>query len=172
MSKAIVFTIRESIPEIKKLIKSYEPFLAQRLKVLFECKKNEETGISLRDLAKHTGYCQASVHSWRSLYINGGLDMLLTHERKCNKPTSFSPHEHDMLNDKLRNSENGLIGYKELQRWIESEMGKVVKYKTVYSYTRKNFGTKIKVARKSHVKKDNDAVEVFKKSSVKSVPRQ
>jgi hypothetical protein len=48
----------------------------------------------------------------------------------------------------------------------------MVKYKTLYSYVRLNFDTKIKVARKSHVKKDEQAVEDFKKTSVKSASRQ
>ena len=166
MSKAITFHIKESIPEIKKLIKSHEPFLAQRLRVLLECKKHEEYGISKRALALNTGYCEDSVYHWRKRYIEGGLGLLLSHERKCNKPSSFTASEHQRLSDKLHETENGLNGYKELQQWIETEIGKEVKYKTVYAYAKKNFGTKIKVARKSHVKKDNQAVEVFKKSSV------
>jgi hypothetical protein len=102
MSKPITFSIKESIPEIKKLIKSNDEFLAQRLKVLLECKRNERQGISLRSLVKTTGYCQDSVHTWRKLYIAGGLDSLLSHNRTNNKPKSFTNEEHELLNKKLR----------------------------------------------------------------------
>lgn len=142
------------------------------MRILLECKKSEEFGISKRAISQNTGYCEDSVHRWRKMYIEGGLDLLLSHGRKCNKPTSFTATEHQRLSEKLHETENGLTGYKELQQWIETEIGKVVKYKTVYAYAIKNFGTKIKVARKSHVKKNNEAVEVFKKSSVISAPKQ
>jgi len=172
MSKPIIFTIQESLPEIKKLIKNHEPFLAQRLRVLLECKKHEKTGISKRSLSENTGYCHTSVQKWRQLYIKGGLEVLLSHKKTGFKPSSFSEAEHQLLKAKLHDNQNGLVGYKELQRWIESELNKVVKYKTLYAYVRLNFDAKIKVARKSHVKKDEQAVEAFKKTSVKSASRQ
>ena len=46
---------------------------------------------------------------------------------------------------------------------------KQFKYNTLMKYSIKHFGSKIKVARKSHIKKDPEAVEAFKKISVKSV---
>jgi hypothetical protein len=56
-----------------------------------------------------------------------------------------------------------------LQQWIETEFNKKLKYITVYKYAKRNFNTKIKVARKSHVKKDIEAGESFKKTSITSV---
>lgn len=171
MSQPIIFTIKESIPELKKLIKMHDQFLSQRLKVLLECKKHEQTGISKRELAKNTGYNHNSVQKWRNLYIEGGLTALLSHNKIGFKPSSFSEDEYSQLKDKLNDTKNGLVGYKELQKWLETEMNKVMNYKTIYSFVRSHFGTKIKVARKSHVKKDAKAVEAFKKTSVKFVPK-
>lgn len=172
MSKPIIFTIKESAQEIKKLIKSYNPFIAQRLKVLLECKKHEQIGISKRDLSKNTGYNHNSVQKWRKMYIDGGIEALLSHNKIGFKPSSFTEPEYELLKEMLHNTENGLIGYKELQNWIELKMDKTIKYKTLYSFVRLHFGTKIKVARKSHVKKDAEAVEAFKKTSVKSAKKQ
>jgi transposase len=59
----------------------------------------------------------------------------------------------------------------ELKRWIEEQFNKEVKYNTLLKYSIKNFGSKVKTARKSHVKKDEQAVESFKKTSVKSAGR-
>ena len=172
MSKPIIFIIQESVPQIKKLIRNHDQFLAQRLRVLLECKKHEHIGISKRDLSKNTGYNHNSVQKWRKMYIHGGLEALLSHNKTGFKPSSFTEYEHELLSTKLHDAQNGLIGYKELQRWVESEMSKVVNYKTIYGYVRLNFGTKIKVARKSHVKKDDEAVEVFKKTSIKSARKR
>lgn len=55
--------------------------------------------------------------------------------------------------------------------WIENEFKKQIKYNTLLKYSIKNFGSKVKVARKSHIKKDEDAVDAFKKTSVKSAER-
>ncbi len=46
-----------------------------------------------------------------------------------------------------------------------------MKYITLVKYTKRHFGTKIKVARKSHVKKDEEAVATFKKTSVKDAKK-
>ena len=59
----------------------------------------------------------------------------------------------------------GLAGYVELQEWIEKEFKKELKYNTILKYAIKNFGSKVKVARKSHVKKDGESVITFKKTS-------
>jgi hypothetical protein len=46
-----------------------------------------------------------------------------------------------------------------------------MKYITLLKYAERHFGSKIKVARKSHVKKDDLRVESFKKTLVKSAKK-
>jgi hypothetical protein len=46
-----------------------------------------------------------------------------------------------------------------------------VEYSTLVKYAFRHFGTKIKVARKSHVKKDEDSVATFKKTLVVSAEK-
>jgi transposase len=72
-----------------------------------------------------------------------------------------------LIEKKLKDPKNGLAGYTELQQWIEKEFNKEVKYNTILKYAMRNFGSSVKVARKSHVKKDELAVESFKKASFK-----
>jgi hypothetical protein len=55
--------------------------------------------------------------------------------------------------------------------WVESTFKKEIKYNTLLKYTNREFGASVKVARKSHVKKDLKAVSDFKKTSVKSVKK-
>ena len=83
------------------------------------------------------------------MYIDGGLEALLHHRKNGFKPSSLTEGEHELLKAKLHDEQNGLAGYNELLGWVESEMNKVVKHKTIYAYVRSNFDTKIKVARKA-----------------------
>ena len=91
------------------------------------------------------------------------------HNKTGFKPSIFTQAEHQAIEKKLKNSANGLRGYTELLTWAEHEFKKQIKYNTLLKYSIKNFGSKIKVARKSHIKKDEKSVEAFKKTSVKSV---
>ncbi|MFD0985104.1 hypothetical protein ACFQ0S_11530, partial [Flavobacterium myungsuense] len=53
--------------------------------------------------------------------------------------------------------------YVELQLLIEEELGEKVFYGALYSHCRKNYKTKLKVARKLHHKKDETAEKLFNK---------
>jgi len=56
-----------------------------------------------------------------------------------------------------------ITSYVELQLLIEEELKEKVVYGTLYSHCRRNYQSKLKVARKSHHKKDEKAEELFKK---------
>ena len=163
--------IKETEKEIKKLLKQSIPFIAQRLRVLLVLKQHEESGISKRDAAKLAGVDPNSIQNWRELYINSGIEGLVKHKKVGFKPSVFTAVEHKKLEVKLNDPKNGLQGYVELKAWIEKETGKVFHYNTLLYYCIRNFKSSVKVARKSHVKKDENKVEAFKKTSVKSVKK-
>jgi transposase len=79
------------------------------------------------------------------------------------KPSVFSKQEHARLEKKLRDPKNGLAGYVELQQWVKEELNKDVKYNTLLKYAARHLGASVKAARKSHVNKDEQASETFKK---------
>lgn len=163
--------IKETEKEIKKLLKQSIPFISQRLRVLHILKQNEETGISKRDAAKLAGVDPNSVQNWRRLYINSGIEGLIKHNKVGFKPSVFTDDDHKKLESKLNDPKNGLQGYVELKSWIEKKTGKVFNYNTLLYYCIKNFKSSVKVARKSHVKKDENKSEAFKKTSLKSVKK-
>lgn len=171
MAHAKIFVIKESEKEINKLLKQTIPFIGQRLRVLLIMKQNETTGISRREVAKLAGVDPNSVQNWRKLYLTEGIEGLMKHQKTGFKPSVFTPIEHDMLEAKLNNPENGIQGYVELKDWIEKETGKVFNYNTLLFYCIRNFKSSVKVARKSHVNKDENKVDVFKKTSDKSVKK-
>jgi transposase len=160
--------IKESLEELRRLQKRSVSLIAIRIRALIETKRAGEAGISKRELAARIGVDPNSIQSWRRLYEQGGIASILQHGRIGFKPSILNAEEHAAVEAKLHNPKNGLRGYVELQQWIEQEFGKKMLYNTVLKYCVRHFGSKSKVARKSHVKKDDKAVETFKKTSVNS----
>ena len=165
MSLPKIVLVKESLSELRKLQKKSIPLIANRIKVLIEFKKYEKRGISKRAVAVNTGLNQNSVQSYRTLYLRGGLALLIQYEKREGRPSLISKAEHKKLETKLKDPNNGLRGYTALQTWVEKEFNKSIKYNTLLKYAMRHFQSKLKVARKSHVKKDIEAVEGFKKSS-------
>lgn len=167
MSSPKQIIIKETMPQLRKLQKDSIPMIANRIKVLIEFKKNESTGISKRVVADTVGVNHNSVQTWRTLYEQGGIEAILKHDRKEGRPSAITAEEHKLIEKKLHDPKNGLRGYVELLTWVEAEFKKTIKYNTLLKYSIRHFGSKVKVARKSHVKKDEEAVTTFKKTSVK-----
>jgi len=164
-----VIVIKESEKEIKHLLKVSIPFIAQRLRVLLILKQYESTGISKREAASLAGVCPGSIQKWRTLYMKAGIEGIMAHNKIGYKPSVFTLAERARLEEKLNDPENGLHGYMELKEWIRQEFRKEVLYRTIVNYCVTNFHSSVKVARKSHIDKDMDKVEDFKKTLDKSV---
>ncbi len=172
MALPLQITITETIPELRSLQRKHGELIGKRLQVLIEIKKHEKSGISKRDLSKLTGVNHNSIVKWRNLYIGKGIETLLVHGRVGGfKKSVVSKEEHRMIEKKLKDPNNGIRGYVELLDWVKKELSKDMKYITLVKYAERHFGSKIKIARKSHVKKDDVLVESFKKTSVKNVKK-
>lgn len=155
--------VKETVKELRGLIKKSKALFRPRLRMLIEIKKNNGP-LSKIALADKVGANPNSIQTWRKNYEKGGLETMLSHKMNASRPSVFSKEEHDAMDAKLKDPENGLCGYKELQEWLEGEFGTKHKYNTLFKYCVANFGTKIKVARKSHVNKDGEKVLALKKT--------
>ena len=172
MALPLQIIITETIPELRSLQRKHGELIGKRLLVLIEIKKHEKTGISKRDLSKLTGVNHNSIVKWRKLYMDQGIESLLVHGRMGGfKKSVVSLEEHKLIEKKLKDPKNGIRGYVELLEWVKKELSKDMKYITLVKYTERHFGSKIKVARKSHVKKDDLQVESFKKTSVRNAKK-
>ena len=172
MALPLQITVKESIAELRKLQRNHGALINKRLLVLIEIKKHEKTGISKRDLSLLTGINHNSIVKWRKTYVEFGIKPLLTHGRIGGfKKSVFNTAEHAQLEQILNNPKNGIRGYTELVNWVSKELSKEVKYITLVKYAERHFGSKIKVARKSHVKKDDSLVDTFKKTLVKNAKK-
>jgi transposase len=167
MSAPKTFKIKESESELKKLIKNSHPMVAKRLHALLIFKRHEDTGISKRLVADEIGVNHNSVQTWRSLYIKGGIKLLISHSKTGYKPSKINKEQEQALRKQLNNPHNGMVGFKELLDWFNEYFQTSINYKTFHGFVVRKFNAKIKVARKTHIKKDVQAVEAFKKTSKK-----
>ena len=169
MSSPKTFKIKESESELKKLLKISPVMIAKRLQALLVFKRNQDTGISKRLVADEIGVNHNSVQTWRSLYIEGGIELLMSHSNIGYKPSKINDEQEQAIKEKLNDPQNGMVGFIELLDWFNKTFKTDINYKTFHGFVVRKFDAKIKVARKTHVKKDAQAVEAFKKTFSKSV---
>jgi transposase len=166
MSSASIIKVKESIPEIKKLMKHSHPMISKRLHALLLIKEHEASGISKRAIADAIGVDHNSVQTWRTVYTKGGIKALMSHSKLGFKPSVITKLQEEALGIQLHKADNGIVGFVELLEWFNTTFGTEVNYKTFYGFVIRKFGAKIKTARKVHIKKDEEAVAAFKKTSV------
>ena len=171
MSNAKSLIVSESIKELSGLRKGSSDTQNKRLSMLIEIRREKDIALTKRDLAKRIGVDPNSITAWKKLYGQAGITALMADGRIGFKPSLVTAEVHKKIELKLKDPKNAIRGYVELQDWVKSELGMDLKYITLLKYTKKHFGSKIKVARKSHVKKDAEAVATFKKTLVKSVEK-
>ncbi len=172
MAKPLIIPVKEELQELHKMLKKVQPMFVGRVQMLIEMKKEGDKGISKRELMERTGASSQSITHWRRFYKEGGIERLLSHNRRCCKPSVFTQQEHDKISELLHNPNNNLTGFVDLREWVKTEFKKEVRYNTLLKYCIQNFGAKTKVARKSHIHKDDKKVEAFKKTLVITAGKQ
>ncbi len=161
--------IKENITELRAYQRKGGELISKRMAVLIAIKKHEKTGgISKRGLSDLTGVNHNSIVKWRTIYETAGIKSLLKHGRVGFKKSILNKEEHKQIEKKLNDPTGNIRGYVELLDWVKTELKKDMKYITLLKYVNRHFGAKIKVARKSHVKKDKQAVDTFKKTLVRN----
>lgn len=90
--------------------------------------------------------------------------LLITLNSGGNYKGIISTSLHRALEAKVKDSENPLLGYWHAVDWVKENFNEEIKYQTLRSYLIRHFKTKKKHPRKSHYKKDQQALEVFKKT--------
>lgn len=150
----------ESVEDLKVALSRAAPHLRPRIKMLLAVSK----GItSVGELAAKTGASTESIRTWKNKYRAGGLEVLLHEGRGGDKRSGISAEQKQKIDQKLSNPKDALRSYTEAQAWLKEELGIEKQYHALNKYLKRNFGTKLKVGRKSHVKKDEAVVAVFKK---------
>jgi len=164
--------IKEDLNTLKIHAKNGNELIKKRMRLLIELKKGKSNAQSKLVLATKLGVNHNSIVKWRNLYLSGGIEALLQDGRKGGyKPSVVTKQEHEKLKILLNDKHNQIVGYTELLNWVNKELKKDMKYITLVKYVERHFGTKIKVARKSNINKDLEAVNAFKKTSLKNAKK-
>jgi hypothetical protein len=166
MAKSLKIEVKESDSELRKKLKSASPQQQKRIQMLLLIKKG--THLTKASLALALGVSDHSVQSWRTIYIQSGLDSLLEEKRGGGKKAQITEQAAVIIEKKLSNPSEGFSSYVEAQEWINNRFGLNMEYHAVNKFIKRRFAAKLKVGRKSHVLKDPTATAVFKKPSRKA----
>lgn len=160
MAKVLAITVLESAEELKK-IKAKAAF-HQRARV--DMVQLLARGITdTTTLAAKTGTGRNTIVTWKKRYQAGGLAGLLSDRRGGDQCSGLSEAQKQIIADKMHDPNDAFTSYVQARQWLEQEHGIVKNYHALNKYLKRNFKTRLKVGRKSHVKKDEAAVAVFKK---------
>lgn len=164
MANALNFTIKETVAELKKLLAKQPDHLRNRVRMLIVSKKSQNP-LGKNVLAEKVGVNHNSIQKWRKKYVSGGVTNLLKYNRGGYKPSLINAHVHKKIEAKLTNPKEAFRSFEEMRQWIDTNFIPGINYHTVNKYIKRKFGAKLKVARKSHVNKDEQQVNEFKKNS-------
>lgn len=159
--KAILVT--QSIEELRMELRSNRDFQVQkRIKCLILLKENRfKRRIHLAD---HLCIGYSTLKRWLHDYREKGLSGYLDLGKANGRPTVIPEQTHKALEEKVNDSEGSFGSYLEAQLWVRENFGIDINYQTLRAYMIRNMGTKLKVPRKSHYKKDGQAIEAFLKT--------
>jgi len=167
MANALSITVKETLLELKRLLKISATHHSLKIRMLIEIKKSD-VALSKNELAGRIGVNHNSIQTWRAKYQKEGINGLLTDGRVGFKPSIISTTAHKKIGTKLNAPEAAFTSYKQLHEWVEKNLINGVNYNSLRHYVKRHFGAKLKVPRKSHIRKDKEAVATFKKSSNES----
>jgi len=153
--------VKESAEELKKLYRKVGYHLKPRIKMLLVSSQKDLH--SKQQLSAAIGVDKNSIHNWKTIYAKGGLDALLEDNRGGKRPSVITPVVDQALGKKLAHPTEAPRSFKELQGWVQEHYIAGINYQTLRGYVIRKYGAKLKVVRKTHIHKDEAAVQDFKK---------
>ncbi len=161
MGKLQTITVKESATELAKLIANSTPAIKPRLKMLLAI----VNGItSYNELIAKTKSNRESIRQWKNIYSRNGIGGLLEDNRGGKRHGAINEKQKVELRKKLSDPKGGFTSYKQAAAWINKTFELEMNYHAVNMYLKRNFGTKLKVGRKTHIQKDDSAAALFKKT--------
>ena len=164
MKNPIKTDIKESVLELQKLrIKQKSLSKQKRVDCLLHLKTSKFK--TRQELANHLSVHIRTQERWLVKYRLYGLDYLLADSSKIRKSKIITQEIHEGLEVKVNSSDAPFLGYWDAQQWVNDQYNVQIKYHWLRQYLIKHFKTKLKSPRKSHYKKDQQAVNAFLKTS-------
>lgn len=153
-------TVKETSEQLSKLLAASSSSVKPRIKMLIAI----TNGINAtNELALKTKANRDSIRNWKNLYCIKGIEGLLKEGRGGKRHGGLNEGQNAMLQKKLSEPKGGFTSYKQATNWINATFDVEMGYQAVNKYLKRNFKTKLKVGRKTHVNKDENATALFKK---------
>ena len=163
MKKSQKLHIKESVLELKKLrVKQASLSKQKRIDCLLYLQDGKFN--TRKELANYLGVHIRTQERWIAKYKSQGVLFMLKDEPRIRKSKIITQQIHQGLAARVNSSENPFLGYWDAQDWVYQQYGVQVKYHWLRKYLIKHFKTKLKSPRKSHYKKDEQAIEAFLKT--------
>jgi len=164
MSYKSRITVSEELTDLRNMLGSAKNHKVKlKLKSLILLKEN--THKKQEDIANHLCIGYSSLKRWYRAYSTKGLGDFIKVVPTGTKKSVVPVEIHKALKEKLSDSSDPLLGYWQAVSWVESNHNLTINYQTLRKYMKKHFGSKLKVPRKSHYKKDEQAIEAFFKTT-------
>ncbi len=161
MTGKLKIEIVESVETLSKLVKQEKnPKKKERIQALYWIKTNLAETIG--HLSALTGKHRTTVSRWLSSYRKGGLSKMLGIYKSSGRKAAIPSEIQQILINEL-NEKEGFSSYKEIQTWLYTVHDLDVTYKVVHDTVRYRLKAKLKVPRRSNIKKDTEAEIEFKK---------
>ena len=161
MAGKLKIEISESIETLSNLLKQEKNAQKKaRIQVLYWLKTNLAETIG--HLSALSGKHRTTVSRWLSSYREGGISKMLDIYKSSGRKPEIPTELQQALINELKDKE-GFSSYKEIQIWLYTVHNLDVSYKVVHDTVRYRLKAKLKVPRRSNIKKDAEAEAEFKK---------
>lgn len=165
MAKQIDINIAESLSTLEKLLPK-QTSITNRSRIKMLLLIHQRKVIYTKDLIPRLKHCRKTIYNWIKLYREGGLESLLASTKGGNNTPLIEQCTKVALADKLSDTSTQITSYTELLHWVQQHYQSNINYATLYKHCRVHHHSVLKVARKSHHKKDEKAVEASKKTAL------
>ena len=161
MPKKIALSVLEDIDFLEKSFSKAQGSLKKdRIKTLIYVKTGQYFFQS--DIAKKLGRTEKTIRHWLNDYVKNGFSDFLEVKSGGNNTRTISDEMILSIDKKITDVKTTITSYVELKLLLEQELSQEIQYGALYSYCRRKYKSKLKVARKSHYKKDENAEVFFK----------
>ena len=162
MGRVKKLEIKESTAELLKLIRGEKrPLVQARLQALYLYKSGQTQDYAA--ISEQVGYERHTVGKWFKLYRQQGLTACLQLEMGKKSGSIISGQALAELKEKLNSATDYFTSYKQIHQWLIKEHNLQLSYEHVHRFVRYTLKAKLKVVRKSNLKKDAVKEEKFKK---------
>ena len=155
--------IQESARELLQMMRAEKrPLVQARLQALYLYRSGQAQDYSA--ISQQVGYERHTVGKWFRLYSQKGLAACQALEMGKKSGSLISGPALEELQQKLSSATDYFTSYKQIHQWLQEKHRIHLSYEHVHRFVRYYLQAKLKVVRKSNLKKDVAYEDKYKKN--------